>query len=120
VILVQLPAQVDLDRMLAESTVKDAAARVKRKIRICGNQPAVFAQMTGATGGTVNLGIGSAPGSKEARSDVHFLGTNVGGKTYLAMYVRPIGAAVDPAAESAIRDVAQNNCIPPVTYRFRW
>jgi hypothetical protein len=104
-ILMQLPTQVDLDRVIQESNVKDADVRVNKMITICGKQRAVYAEMTGTTGGAVNVGVGNAPGSKESRSDVDFLGTNVGGRTYLAMYVRPIGTPTDPAAEAAIHNV---------------
>lgn len=103
-VLMQLPAQVSLDDMLTKANLKDAHVNVKRMITICGNQQAVYAEMTGTVGGTVNVGVADGKTATNP-GDVDFLGTNVNGHTYMAMYVRERSAPADPAAVAAIHDV---------------
>ncbi len=98
-ILMKLPTQVSLDQMLAQSSVKNATVHLQRQLTICGSQPAVYAEMTGVAGMVGNSSSGKEPG------DVDFIGTNVSGHTYMAMYVRDHGTPVDPAAVAAIHDV---------------
>ncbi len=101
-VLVQMPTAMKLDDMIRKSNVRDAQVRVKRKITICGSQPAIYAEMTGTTG---IADVGAEKGSVNPRGDVDFLGTNVNGHTYMAMYVRELKGAPDPAALAAIHDI---------------
>ncbi|MDE2482930.1 MAG: hypothetical protein KGN02_12175 [bacterium] len=103
-ILMQLPTKVSLDDIMSQTNVKDAQVKVKRTLTICNNQPAIYAEMTGTTGGMVNVGTSDGD-TKTTQGDVDVLGTNVNGHTYMAMYVREKNAASDPAAVAAIHDI---------------
>jgi hypothetical protein len=93
-ILMALPVQGDLNKAMSQSDLKDADAQ---KITICGNQPAMFAQGEG------HSRTGSSSSTETSKIEV--VATVVRGKTYLAMYTRPLKAPADPAAEKAIKDV---------------
>lgn len=97
IILLALPVQVKLDEAIAQSNVKHAHIEQRGYTTICGRQRAFFARMQGdsSTGGT----------GTPVRSEVQLLATNVKGKTYLAIYIRPLRSPADPAAERAIRNV---------------
>ena len=96
IILMSLPTQLDLKRAMEQADLKGARVEKNERIKICGSQPAVFAQVQGETN----------TGSENSQpSEVEFLATNVKGKTYMAMYARPLHSAADPAAEAAIRNL---------------
>jgi hypothetical protein len=98
-VLIALPNQIDLDKAMQQSTLKDTKVQKREDVRICGgSQDAIFVMAEGETQ--------TATGSKDSRpSEVEFLATNFKGKTYMAMYARPLHTAADPAAEAAIRNV---------------
>jgi hypothetical protein len=98
-ILMALPVQGDLNKAMSESDLKDADAK---KITICGDQAAMFAQGVGH--GHVGISGTTASTSTEP-TNIEVIATVVRGKTYLAMYSRPLKAPADPAAEKAIKDV---------------
>lgn len=96
IILMSLPTALDLDKAMDQADLKGARVEKSERIKICGSQPAIFALVQGETNA----------GSDSSRpSDVEFLATNVKGKTYMAMYARPLHAAADHAAEAAIRNL---------------
>lgn len=98
IMLMSLPVQTDLDKAVREADLKDARVRKNERIKICGgSQDAVFAQIEGESS--------TAGDEPKQPSEIEFLATNVKGKTYLAMYLRPLHTAADTAAEAAIRDV---------------
>jgi hypothetical protein len=102
--LMALPTKIDLDKAVTSSDIKDATIQKQATIQICGNQPAVYVSMIGQ-----RETIGSAaPGGAEQKRQIDFLATNANGKTYMAMYMRPVGTPVDTAAEAAIRDICPN------------
>lgn len=92
--LMALPVQGDLNKAMGQSDLKDANAQ---KITICGSQPAMFAEGQGRSRTDGSSGT--------AQSKIEVVATVVRGKTYLAMYARPLHAPADPAAEKAIKDV---------------
>ena len=99
--LMAFPGKIDLDKAMTSSNVKDAQVLKQSTIQICGNQPAYYVSMigNGEAFGT------SSPGVTNEKRQVDLLVTDVGGKTYMAMYVRLVGTSADPAAEDAIRNV---------------
>jgi hypothetical protein len=104
-VLTQLPTQIDLRELLREQGLSGAKVRVKKMIAICGSQPAVYVEAMGTGGGAFNIGIAKVQDSKRTPSAVDFIGTNVNGHTYMAVYTRPLHAPPDPAAEDAIHKV---------------
>ena len=98
--LMALPTKVDLDKAMTSSNVKDAHVLKQSSIQICGNQPAYVVSMIGS-----GESLGSSPGVTREKRQVDLLATDVGGKTYMAIYARPVGTPADSAAEDAIRNV---------------
>jgi len=101
--LFAIPRKLDLSKahlheMNSSMLENEKDAQVKA-ITICGDQPAMFVDASGQ----VNTGDIHNPHPKH----VEFVMTGIGGKTYMAMYARPIGAGPDPAAEAAIKHVCQ-------------
>jgi len=96
--LIALPAKIDLDKSTSQSDLQDADVKVKKHVKICGNQEAVYADIVGEA---KNTGTGQAP----RKMHIEFVATNVSDKTYMAMYMRPLNAPVNPAADAAIRDI---------------
>lgn len=99
--LMALPTKIDLDKAVTSSDIKDAQIKKETTISICANQPAVYVSMIGE-----HEAFGSpSPGGAVQKRQIDFLATNTNGKTYMAMYIRPLGTPEDPGAESAIHDV---------------
>ncbi len=96
--LVALPTKIDLDKSVNQSDIQDADVKVKKDITICGNQQAVYADIIGTM-----RRAGSE--SKPEKGRIEFLATNVQDKTYMAVYVRPLTAPADPAADEAIHNI---------------
>jgi hypothetical protein len=101
--LMAFPAKIDLDKATTNSDIKNAQVVKHSTIQICGNQSAYYVSMIGEhdVPGTASPGAAST----EEKRQIDLLATDVGGKTYMAMYIRPIGTAADDAAEDAIRNV---------------
>ena len=100
-ILMALPVKTDLDKAMSEADLRDATIKKTDRIKICnGSQDALYAEVEGEA----KTGSSDTSG-KPQRSDVEFLATNVAGKTYMAMYARPLHTAADPAAEAAVKNV---------------
>ncbi len=78
------------DRM--QDTLKDMQIEQRRAIQICGNQPATYIR-----------GRGTSP--KRGDEDVEMVMTTVHNTSYFALYVRPIGAAPNFAAQTALREL---------------
>lgn len=98
IMLMALPTKLDLSKSIEPSTVRGAKVQAERHITICGDQPAVDGKMIG----------NSALGSKnriDKPQQIEFIATDVSGKTYMAMYMRPSGSPADGAAETAIHNV---------------
>ena len=96
--LMALPTQMDIHKAVSSSNVQDAHVEHEAQVEICGHQPAYYVSM---------IGTSSDPGGTgpKARHQVDFLATAANGKTYIAMYFRPVGTPADPSAERAIHDV---------------
>jgi hypothetical protein len=103
-ILLALPVAGDLNKAIDQSQVKGAEFDKTQKITICGNQTAIFAQGHGEMNTTDSSSSTSSTSSKEP-SAIEIIATEVKGKTYLAMYGRPLKAPADPEAEKAIKNV---------------
>jgi hypothetical protein len=98
-VLISLPVQTDLDQAMSRADVGDARVQKKERIKICnGTQGAILAQLEGNAKTDPNE-------SDTQPSEIQFLATNVRGKTYMAMYARPLHSTADPTAEAAIRNV---------------
>jgi len=96
--LIALPTKIDLDKAMSQSDIKDAQVNEEKHIAICGNQKAIYADIIGesTTGQT-----GTAP----RKMHIEFLATNIGEKTYMSIYLRPVGAPLDGAADRAIHNI---------------
>lgn len=99
--LMALPTKIDLDKAVTTSDIKGAQVEKESTIQICGNQSAIYVSMIGER---EELGSAS-PGGAQQKRQIDFLATNVNGKTYMAMYIRPVGAPSDAGAQSAIHNV---------------
>jgi len=99
--LMAFPAKIDLDKATTGSDIKNAQVIKHAMIRICGDQQAYYVSMIGE-----HADSGAAPGQKRL---IDVLATDVNGKTYLAMYIRPVGTSADTAAEDAIRNVCSKS-----------
>lgn len=73
-------------------SLKDVKLVSRRSIRICGAQGAMYAQGRGSS-------------SRSGPTSVDLLITDAGGSTYFALYARPLDAAPNPMALSALREV---------------
>lgn len=104
--LMAIPTRVDISKHVTQSPVGGGGDVVSDKaVTICDDQPARLADMHGE-GISVSVGGSAAPTSvKGRRQDVEFLLTVVNGKTYMAIYSRPLGSAPDRAAEAALHNV---------------
>lgn len=99
--LMALPTKIDLDKAVTTADIKGASVEKESKIQICGNQPAIYVSMIGER----ETFVSAAPGGAQQKRQIDFLATNVNDKTYMTMYIRPVGTPADPSAESAIHDV---------------
>ncbi len=98
IVLLSMPTQIDLDKTVSQADLNDARLQKKERIKICsGTQDALFVILQGES--KVDDDSSSEP------SEIQFLATDVRGKTYMAMYARPLHSTADPAAEAAIRNV---------------
>ena len=98
IMLLSMPTQIEWDKTLSQADLNDARLQKKERIKICnGKQDALFVIMQGES--KVDNDSTSMP------SEIQFLATDVRGKTYMAMYARPLHSPADPAAQSAIRNV---------------
>jgi hypothetical protein len=95
--LVALPVKADLDKAMSQADIKDAEVKAQRNIKICGSQPALFADILGVSKST--------GGEVPHKMRIEFIATNANGKTYMAMYMRPLAAVANPAAEAAIQNI---------------
>ncbi len=101
IVLTALPGVVAFNNITESSNIKDAEILKDQNVKICANQDAYYLSMIGESPETESGSAGGAGGKQ--RIDV--IATHLNGKTYLAMYVRPMGAPEDPAAESAIHGI---------------
>jgi hypothetical protein len=104
-ILLALPVTGDLNKAINQSQTKGASFDATQKITICDNQPAIFAKGTGQMTTDSPQSSGTAGAKKTEPSALEVIATQVKGKTYVAMYGRPLKAPVNPAAEKAIKNV---------------
>ena len=101
VMLMALPTKLDLDKPIQGSPVGNATVQRDQKITICTNQPARFGEMIGSA----EVGSSPDPRQKGRNQEIEFVATAVNGKTYMALYARPLGSPPDRSAESAIRNI---------------
>lgn len=100
-VLIALPVKSNLQEAMGKAQIQDGSLSEAKPITICGNQAAFYAEGTGKVTTT-----GDSSGTKTAKpSKIEILATEVKGKTYLAMYGRPLSAPVDPAADKAVHNV---------------
>ncbi len=97
IMVMSLPVAMDLNKTMSQSTVKDAHIEKRQDLTICSGQRAIYAEMQGKTS--------NAGANATEPSEIQFIATDAGGKTYMAMYVRPLKTPVDPAASAAIRNL---------------
>jgi hypothetical protein len=95
--LLSLPKKIDLDQAVSNTNVQDAQVEKQSKINICDNQPALFISMIGSSH--------EASSGNASKRQIDLIATVVNDKTYMGMYMRPVGAPADPAAESAIKNI---------------
>jgi hypothetical protein len=98
IVLMSMPVAIDLNKAVSQADLSDARLQKKERIKICGGtQDALFVVLQGER--KLNDDSTSTP------SEIEFLATDVRGKTYMAMYARPLHSPADPAAQAAIRNV---------------
>jgi hypothetical protein len=75
-----------------KDTLQDASIVRKEPITICSNQPATYVEARGS--------------SEKGRADrVDLVLSDVGGTSYIAMYVRPLVAPPNPMAMASLREL---------------
>jgi len=78
--------------IFSNADLRDARIEEQKPVTICGNQPAQYFKAQGR--------------SKAGHdSDVEMMMSDVGGQTYMAMYVYPVGTQADADAEAALREL---------------
>lgn len=98
--LLALPVKTDLNKAISQAQIKGGSMEEGKPITICGNQVAFYAEGTG------EASTGDSSSTKNQKpSKIEILATEVKGKTYVAMYARPLTAPADPAADKAIHNV---------------
>ena len=103
--LMALPTKIDLENAVNSADIKGAKIEKESTIAICGNQPAIYVSLIGE-----REAFGSAaPGGEAEKRQIDFLATNVNDKTYMAMYIRPVGTPADSGAEGAIHNICSKN-----------
>jgi hypothetical protein len=101
IMLMALPTKMDINKPMQGSPVGNATIQRDQKITICNGQAARYGEMEGTS-----VAVGSPnPGGKRAAEEIEFVMTSIQGKTYMALYARPLGALPDRAAETAIHNV---------------
>ncbi len=75
-----------------KKSLNDVSVEDQRTITICENQQATYVRARGSS-------------SRGGDESVEMVGTNAGGNSYFALYVRPLGAAPNAAAQAALREV---------------
>jgi hypothetical protein len=98
--LMAFPTQLDLDKSVSQTGMKDTTMQHEAHVKICGDQEALFGNMIGNS-----RTAGDAAQKNAKPQQIEFLATNVSGKTYMAMYMRPQGAPADTAAQAALHKV---------------
>jgi hypothetical protein len=95
--LMAMPFKTKIDEAMSQAQIKGSADMKTSKVAICdGKQQAIFASGEGQT---------STTSSDKTPSEIELIVTEINGKTYMAMYGRPLHAPADAAAEAAIRNV---------------
>lgn len=72
-------------------TMRHATIQQRRTIEICGHQPAIYVEA---------LGSGNRGDNR-----IEMVMTTVAGKSYFAMYARPLHTAPNPMAQTALREL---------------
>jgi hypothetical protein len=95
-ILFKSPRPITANDILSNDRMKDTLQGLqieqRHAIQICGNQPATYVR-----------GRGTSP--KHGDEDAEMVITTVNGTSYFALYVRPIGAEPNFAAQAALREL---------------
>jgi hypothetical protein len=100
IVLMALPGEIDFTKIGDSTTVKDAEVLKHEDVKICGSQDAYYLSMIGEV-----QEYGSPAPGENPKQLIDVIATHLNGKTYMAMYVRPMGAAEDSAAEAAIKGI---------------
>lgn len=95
-ILFKSPRPITANDILSNDRMKDTLQGLqieqRHAIQICGNQPATYVR-----------GRGTSP--KRGDEDAEMVIATVDGASYFALYVRPIGAKPNFAAQAALREL---------------
>ncbi|HEY1656653.1 MAG TPA: hypothetical protein VGF86_16230 [Candidatus Tumulicola sp.] len=86
------PKPLKTTEVFNSADLRDAKVENQKAITICGSQPAEFFKAQGTSKGGHD-------------SNIEMVMTNAGGATYMAMYVYPVGIAVNADAEAALRQL---------------
>lgn len=87
-----LPAGDVFSNQQMQQRLKDVTVVRHNSTVICGNQPATYIQAQGSS-------------SRGGDDTVEMITTAAQGTSYMAMYVRPMGSAPNPSAETALRQL---------------
>ena len=74
-----------------QDTLKHVTVEQRRTIEICGDQPATYVEARGS--------------GSQGDDRVEMVMTTTAGKSYFAMYIRPLEAAANPMAQAALREL---------------
>ncbi len=75
-----------------QDTLKNATVERRRTIEICGRQPATYVEARGS-------------GARGRDDRVEMVMTTIAGKSYFAIYVRPLEDPPNPMAQTALREL---------------
>jgi hypothetical protein len=98
IMLMALPMKSSVNDAMKNAQISQEDVKVHKTITICNGQQAMYFDAIGkvdSAGSTQN----PHPG------EVETVFTSLNGKTYVAMYVRPLSVPADPAADAAIHDI---------------
>jgi hypothetical protein len=100
--LMKLPQDAKIDRsfdasdmkdLTGPASVKDATMLDQRRMTICGNQPALYMKMRGASN------------SQKTNEMIEAVVSKVSDGTFMAMHMYPVGSVPDSQAEAAIYEL---------------
>lgn len=97
-VLVKSPKPIQVSEVFNSANLKDAKVVSVQHMTICENQAAEFLKAQGTSQGL-------AQKSRDVNAEI--VVSNAGGASYIAMYVYPVGAAPNPDADAALRELCQ-------------
>ena len=96
-LLARLPVSANMNTAMQQSNFQSMQTTAQKRIKICGNQPAVE-----ITGRGENRG-------NQTEQEMEMIFTSYSNATYLSIYSRDVGEPVNAQAEAALTELCQHS-----------